>query len=86
MATTKRISPVAMSLGFVIERLRKERGWQILTLSERTSFNRGYLGELEKGYSTPTLETLFTLASAFGVRPSEMLREAEERLPGKWPS
>lgn len=45
-------------------------------MSEATGLSAGYLCELEKGNSSPTLATLEALASAFGCTVWQMLKRA----------
>ena len=42
--------------------------------------NRSTLSSLENGHEEPRLGMLFKLARALGVRPSDMLREVEEKI------
>jgi len=70
----------SIAFGHVINRLRKQREWTILTLSHRTGLNANHLSVLESGSNVPSVHTLFQLAEVFGVRASDIVREAEERL------
>jgi transcriptional regulator with XRE-family HTH domain len=61
-----------------MNRLRRERGWTLVRLAARLNMNATYLGVLETGKNTPSLDTLLQLADAFGVEAAEMVREVEQ--------
>lgn len=84
MVTRDRVHPYAKRIGAIIQRNRKQRGMQIQTLARRADLSRQHLAILERGENVPSLETLFNLASIFGVRPSEIIAEVEaEWFPPK---
>ncbi len=47
-------------------------------LSLNTGLDRTYISLLERGKRQPTLKTLFLVASALGVRPSELVLLVEK--------
>lgn len=52
-------------------RLREIRQEQLLTqeeLAHRSSLNRTFIGDIERGEKNPTLKIMVTLAKALGVR------------------
>lgn len=63
--------------------LRKRRLTVALTqeqLAFEASIRRNYVSMLELGQNQPTLTMLFTLATALGCAPSDLLLEVEEKL------
>ena len=54
-------------VGERLRRLRKERGWKLEDLAERTNLSRAYLSRLENGERQPSLTALFHVAQAYGM-------------------
>ena len=55
-------------------RLRKARGLTQEQVADRSGFSQQYLSGLEKGHRTPTVITLFELATCLDTTPDEFLR------------
>ena len=64
----------------VICRLRKERGQSQEVLSGLAVMARSHLSMVETGEMLPTLPTLWRLAEAFGLRPSELVAMIEDEM------
>lgn len=64
--------------GKVVRQLRKDRGISQEALSFESGMDRSYLSEIERGLFAPSLGAIEALADALGVRPSELVRLAEE--------
>ncbi|CAM4168274.1 XRE family transcriptional regulator [Bacillus manliponensis] len=51
---------------------------------EELAFNSGldrtYISLLERGKRKPTINTLFSLAGALNIHPSQLIKELEQRL------
>ena len=54
-------------LGFIIQQLRKEKGWSQLQLSKELNVSPSAVGMYEQGRRIPDLETLITLSRLFDV-------------------
>lgn len=80
MTRSRYKSPQAVAFGLALHRLRTQRGWTLTKLARRCGMNATYLGRLEKGVNTPSLESLFELAEILGVQPSEIVREMDDRI------
>ncbi|MGD7085980.1 helix-turn-helix domain-containing protein, partial [Ralstonia pseudosolanacearum] len=52
--------------------LRKDRGWTLEVLAERTGLTKSYLSKVERGLSVPSIAVAMKLAGALGV-PAETL-------------
>lgn len=78
MPKKERATLAAKRFGEVIQRLRLERGWTLVTLAKRSGMNATYLGVLEKGGNMLSLDSLYELAHAFNVAPWDILREFED--------
>lgn len=67
-------------VGEVIARYRMNRGLTQEVLSGLADIGRTHLSAIERGERKPTLETLYRLSLALGVRMSEIVREIEREL------
>lgn len=54
-------------VGSRLRALRRERGWRLEDLAERTKFSKAYLSRLESGERQPSLGALFRVARAYEV-------------------
>lgn len=68
------------AFGAILREIRTSRSISQEALSFEGGFHRTYIGQLERGEKSPSLRTLFKLARALGVRPSELVRRTEESL------
>jgi transcriptional regulator with XRE-family HTH domain len=71
---------VETAFGAVIRELRLKQGLSQEELSFEASRHRTYVSLLERGKNSPSLSTLWMLAEALDVRPSEIVRRVEDRL------
>lgn len=62
-------------VGATVRRLRLERGWSQDVLSDRSGLHRAHIGEIERGETNVTLQTLKTLADTLKVRITDLLDE-----------
>lgn len=65
-------------LGRVVAQARKKAGVSQEQLAFQCGLHRTYISQIERGLKSPTARTLFDLASALDVRPSELLRNVED--------
>lgn len=71
------------SFGVVISRLRVQKGLTQERLSGLAGIARSHLAALENGGKTVKLNTLWRIADALGVRPSELIRSTEDEIRKK---
>ena len=57
----------------IIKTTRQERGWSQLELATRAGIDRKTVNRVENGKYAPTLDTLVSISSAFGVGIHELL-------------
>lgn len=67
-------------VGEVLRELRHEHGLTQEQLSFACDRHRTYVSLLERGKSSPTVETLCKLAKALDTKPSEIMRRVERKL------
>jgi transcriptional regulator with XRE-family HTH domain len=60
-------SEVDQQIGAGLRRLRRERSLSLVDLAARTQLSIGFLSQIERGKSSPTLRALVSMADALGV-------------------
>jgi transcriptional regulator with XRE-family HTH domain len=65
----------AKSFGQVLQQLRRDRGLSQEELGFASGYHRTYISLLERGQKSPSLRTIFELAKALKVEPSEVIIE-----------
>lgn len=66
--------------GVVIRRLRMERGLSQEELANcMNMYSHAHLSRLESGHKQPTLDMVFRLADALGVKAWELIKMVEEQ-------
>lgn len=71
-------SRTATAFGRVLRDVRKSRSLSQGELGEKSGYHRTYIGQLERGEKSPSLRTLFNLASTLDVNPSEIVKQTEK--------
>ncbi|WP_342686252.1 MULTISPECIES: helix-turn-helix transcriptional regulator [unclassified Methanoculleus] len=66
--------------GIIIKEIRSERSLSQEILAKKSNLDRTYISQIETGKKSPTLSTVFKIAHALDVLPSELLLRVEERL------
>jgi transcriptional regulator with XRE-family HTH domain len=69
----------AVRFGAIIRRLREQRRWTLIDFGRKANMNPTYLGFIERGENSPTLDTCILLAKVLGAEASEILREMEQQ-------
>lgn len=69
-------------VGEVIAEFRKKRGLSQEVLSGLADIGRTHLSAIERGERKPTLETLYRISCALGIRMSVIVAEIERRTDG----
>lgn len=68
--------------GFTLREIRLKRGFSQQRLADKSGYHRTYIGLLERGQKSPSLRTIFNIATTLQVKPCELL-ERVERLIGR---
>ena len=63
--------------GRILQAIRDKRSLSQEQLGFESGYHRTYISLLERGQKSPSLNTIFQLAMALKVRPSEILRRVE---------
>lgn len=67
-------------VGDVIAQARKEKGISQEVLSGLAGIGRTHLSAIERGERKPTLETLYRISEAMGIKMSDLVLEIEKRI------
>ncbi len=67
-------------LGRRIRKLRSQRGWSQEELADISGLHRNYIGSAERGERNLTISSLHSLAGAFGLTLSGLLKNLERGL------
>lgn len=70
----------ACIVGRVIQDIREKKGLSQEVVSGLADIGRTHLSAIERGVRKPTLETLFRLAEAMDVPPSEIVKRIEDEI------
>lgn len=60
----------------VLKSLRQKRGWSLDTASQKTGVSKAMLGQIEREESSPTIATLWKIASGFNVSFSSFVEDS----------
>ena len=67
-----------MDIGSKIKNLRVQKNLTQEELGERTDLSKGYISQLERDLSSPSMETFFTILEVLGTTPQDFFSEEEE--------
>ena len=76
---TQTIVSLAKAFGQVAREARIQIGLTQEALAHRARLHRTYIGDLENGRKSPTLDVVEALASALGSTPHALIAAAEQR-------
>lgn len=66
--------------GTILRETRTKKGISQEKLAEYCDLDRTFISLIERGQRQPTLTTIFRLAKALEISPSELVRLTEKRL------
>lgn len=67
-----------MDIGRRIKNLRVQKGLTQEELGERTDLTKGYISQLERGLSSPSMETFFSILEVLGSTPQDFFNERQK--------
>ena len=68
---------LAQHLAQTLKALRAERRWSLTQAAERSGVSKAMLGQIERGESSPTVATLWKIATGFAVPFSRFITPAD---------
>jgi transcriptional regulator with XRE-family HTH domain len=69
---------LSTSLAKVIKRRREAKGMSQAKLAELSGLAQTFIGMIEKGQRTPTVDTVASIAGALEVKASRLIADAEK--------
>jgi transcriptional regulator with XRE-family HTH domain len=81
----RRVNHVRKALGTKIRSLRKERGWSQEALGERSALSGKFIGEVERGEKSISIDSLYHVAVALEI-PLRELTDVRADKPSGVPS
>lgn len=72
-------SALTVAFGQIVREMRGEAGLSQERLASLARLSRNYVGQVERGENSPTLDAVAALASALGKSPGALIEAAEER-------
>jgi transcriptional regulator with XRE-family HTH domain len=63
-----------MALGRVLALLRRQKGWTLEEAAGHFGVEPAFVRRVEAGRTNPSLAVIVSIASAFGLRPVDLLR------------
>lgn len=63
--------------GCVLQGHRKEKGYSQEKLALICQLDRTYISLLERGLRSPSIRTIFLIANALNINPSQLVKEIE---------
>jgi len=76
---SRSVSPET-AFGRVLRAIRLSRSLSQDDLGAKSGYHRTYIGQLERGEKSPSLRTIFNLASTLEVTPAAIVREVERSV------
>ncbi len=73
-------SALSVAFGQVVRELREEASLSQERLGFLAKLSRVYVGEIERGEKTPSLDAVASLARALGRSASELISAAEKHI------
>lgn len=64
---------IQRKVGNRVRALRKEKGWSQDVFADRSGLHRAHIGEIERGESNVTLQTLKIIADTLGCRIMDLV-------------
>jgi transcriptional regulator with XRE-family HTH domain len=62
------VQDIQKEIGTTVRTLRRKRGWSQDVFADRSGLNRAHVGEIERGESNVTIQTLKIVADTLGVK------------------
>jgi transcriptional regulator with XRE-family HTH domain len=70
------VQAIQEKLGANVRALRLKKGWSQDVLADKSGLHRAHLGEVERGESNVTIQTLKILAATLEVRIVDLMKRA----------
>jgi transcriptional regulator with XRE-family HTH domain len=68
------VQDIQKKVGATIRALRLKRGWSQDVFADKSGLHRAHVGEIERGESNVSLQTLKTIADTLGCRIVDLVK------------
>jgi transcriptional regulator with XRE-family HTH domain len=68
------VQDIQAKVGATIRALRLKRGWSQDVFADKSGLHRAHVGEIERGESNVSLQTLKTIADTLGCRITDLVK------------
>jgi transcriptional regulator with XRE-family HTH domain len=68
------VQDIQRHIGDTIRALRLKKGWSQDVFADRSGLNRAHVGEVERGESNVTIQTLKIIADTLGVKIVDLVK------------
>ena len=68
------VQDIQKQIGRTIRALRLKKGWSQDVFGDRSGLNRAHVGEIERGESNVTIQTLKIIADTLDVRITDLVK------------
>lgn len=68
------------SISLTLKELRREKGWSLDKTAEKTGVSKAMLGQIEREESSPTIATLWKIASGFDTSFSSFIEDTHSEF------
>ena len=65
---------IQKQIGVAVRAFRLKKGWSQDVFADRSGLNRAHVGEIERGESNVTIQTLKIIADTLGVRIADLVK------------
>ena len=72
-SASEELNPTSAHIAKVLRSRRAERGWSLDRAAQETGVSKAMLGQIERGESSPTVATLWKIATGFSASLSSFL-------------
>jgi transcriptional regulator with XRE-family HTH domain len=72
------MNEISKRIAVTLKKLRKHNGWSLDKASTETGVSKAMLGQIERGESSPTIATLWKIASGFRTSFSSFIEDSLE--------
>lgn len=78
---SKKAKIVIEILGQVVQEKRIKLGKSQRLLADEYNVEKSLVNRIEKASNEPKIVSIFTIAELLGMKPSELLKQVEDKLP-----
>lgn len=71
---------ISKHIALILKSLRRDRGWSLDKTAQETGVSKAMLGQIERAESSPTIATLWKIASGFHTSFSSFLEKIEANV------